>query len=70
MININIQNPDITDITLDTNESYNLQINKSVSEVVQVFVDAANYFGARHGLQTLAQLIVYDNLREELKIIE
>lgn len=70
MVNIHIHNPDITQISLDTNESYHLQINRSSHGVVHVFIHAPNYFGARHGLQTLTQLIAYDNLRNELKILE
>lgn len=70
VININIRNSSITQIDLETNESYSLQINKSQVEEIQVFLEAPNYFGIRHGLQTLIQLIAYDNLRDELIILE
>lgn len=70
VVNIDIQDPTVTHITLDTNETYNLKINTSSAGVVQVFIQAPTYFGVRHGLQTLTQLIVYDNLSDQLKILE
>lgn len=31
-------------------------------------IEAANFFGARHGLETLSQLVIYDDLRGQLQI--
>lgn len=63
-------NSSVTEIDLNTNESYSLQIQKHEEDKVEVFLDAPNYFGVRHGLQTLIQLITYDNLRNELIMLK
>lgn len=56
-------------LDLDTDESYTLKMaektNADNSRNLQVTISAATYFGARHGLETIAQLIVYDELRHE-----
>lgn len=70
VINIQIQDPEVTTIDFETIESYSLKINTSSAGVVQVFIEAPTYFGARHGLQTLTQLFAYDTLRDQLKILE
>lgn len=60
-----IKNPRIAHLTLDTDESYELIISKA-GAVSNVTVVADNVFGARHGLETLNQLLVRDDLRREL----
>jgi len=55
-------------LTLDTDESYKLTIT-SASETVSAQIEARSFFGARHGLETLAQLIVYDDIRREVQIL-
>ncbi|XP_058465149.1 chitooligosaccharidolytic beta-N-acetylglucosaminidase-like [Malaya genurostris] len=52
-----------------TDESYKLAITRLNSGDVSVALSAKNYFGARHALETLAQLIVFDDLRSELQIV-
>ncbi|CAL7936188.1 unnamed protein product [Xylocopa violacea] len=55
-------------LTLDTDESYTLtvlQVNKTVLEAT---ITAKSYFGVRHALETLSQMIVFDNLRNEIQI--
>lgn len=37
---------------------------------VHVTIFANNYFGARHGIETLSQLIVHDELYNEVKMIQ
>lgn len=37
---------------------------------MDVKLAANNFFGARHGLETLAQLIVFDDLHKVYKMIE
>ncbi|XP_053683247.1 chitooligosaccharidolytic beta-N-acetylglucosaminidase [Sabethes cyaneus] len=56
-------------LNYETDESYKLSISAADSGDVAVQIDAANYFGARHGLETLAQLIVFDDIRDELQIV-
>lgn len=31
-------------------------------------VKGANFFGVRHGLETLGQLIIYDDIRNEIQV--
>uniref|UniRef100_A0A1I8PS49 Beta-hexosaminidase eukaryotic type N-terminal domain-containing protein n=1 Tax=Stomoxys calcitrans TaxID=35570 RepID=A0A1I8PS49_STOCA len=56
-------------LTLDTDESYRLEISTSDAHEVLAKITAQNYFGARHGLETLSQLIIYDDIRRELQIL-
>lgn len=44
------------DLTWETNESYRLDVVAKVDQVI-VQIDAFTVFGARHGLETLSQLI-------------
>lgn len=52
---------------LGTDESYSLELTGS-GTVVSVNITASTYFGARHALETLSQLIWYDSSEETLKI--
>jgi hexosaminidase len=40
----------------------------SSADTVHVSVSAATYFGARHGLETLSQMISYDELADTLQV--
>ncbi|XP_062541255.1 chitooligosaccharidolytic beta-N-acetylglucosaminidase isoform X2 [Armigeres subalbatus] len=53
----------------ETDESYKLKIHGGEDGSVQVTIEAGSYFGARHGLETLAQLIVFDDIRNELQVV-
>ncbi|KAL1505996.1 hypothetical protein ABEB36_005434 [Hypothenemus hampei] len=55
------------DLSVDTNESYRLYSQK-VSEDLLVNIFADNYFGIRHGIETLRQLIWYDELSKKFRI--
>ncbi|XP_011179730.2 chitooligosaccharidolytic beta-N-acetylglucosaminidase-like [Zeugodacus cucurbitae] len=56
-------------LTLDTDESYTLQISSSNNSAATATISASNYFGAHHGLETLSQVIIYDDIRRELQIL-
>lgn len=56
-----------TRVTMETDESYHLSLNTEDSET-QVHITAHTYFGARHGLETLSQLISYDELTDSLQM--
>ncbi|XP_055845206.1 chitooligosaccharidolytic beta-N-acetylglucosaminidase-like [Episyrphus balteatus] len=47
-------------LTYDTDESYVLNISEDKTQIL-VEISARTYFGARHGLETLSQLIVYND---------
>lgn len=68
IVNLDIQNPSINKITLDLDESYSLQISESSDGRLKASIAAPTFFGARHGLVTLSQLIIYDDLRDELQV--
>lgn len=50
-------------ITLDeqTDESYELKL-ETKNDRVSVLINASTYFGVRHGLETLSQLILFDDV--------
>lgn len=48
---------------LSTDESFQLTVDTSADAAIVATISATTYFGARHGLESLAQLIVYDELR-------
>lgn len=66
IININVVNPSI-DLNIDTNEEYDLSILEDVDKIM-VEINADTYYGARHGLETLAQLVVFDSLDNRYKV--
>ena len=54
-------------MNLNTDESYDLTVNTRVQgefprDEIIVHVSANSYYGARHGLETLSQLITFDAL--------
>lgn len=56
-------------ITLDTDESYKLSISLTKDNGTIAKIHSNTYFGARHGLETLSQLIVYDDIRREQQLL-
>ena len=68
-INIQVDYPNELGLTLSTDESYSLVTSiHSDHEVVQVDIKAKTYFGARHGFETLSQLIAWDDVFSSLII--
>lgn len=55
---------DVGKLVLETDESYKLRINEN-----EAYITAKTFYGARHALETLAQLIVYDDIRRELQVV-
>ena len=66
-----VGSPDL-DLTLRTSEKYSLTIKSFSSEKVRnevkVLIEADNFYGFRHGLETLSQLITYDPTEKCLRI--
>ncbi|CAH1108307.1 unnamed protein product [Psylliodes chrysocephalus] len=67
-VTLNIANTSVSKLSLDTDESYILSIKESDSGNMQAVITSPTFFGARNGLQTLSQLIIYDDLRSELQM--
>lgn len=53
---------------LNTNEHYHIQGYENTGVII-VKIKAETIFGARHALETISQLIVYDNIRKELQMV-
>ncbi|XP_042883444.1 chitooligosaccharidolytic beta-N-acetylglucosaminidase-like [Penaeus japonicus] len=57
-----------TRLTLETPEAYTLDITPR-GTIIYVTILASNYFGARHALETLSQLIAFDDHEGLLQIV-
>lgn len=55
-------------LNLDTDENYNIT-TKYFKDNPQIEINAGTFYGARHGLDTLSQLIVFDNIRNEFLLV-
>ena len=56
-------------LTLETDESYKLQIETTGVQTTAM-ITAKSFYGARHGLETLGQLINYDDICGSLQIVK
>lgn len=54
-------------LTMNTNESYKI-VGVDRSDAVDVKIESPSIFGARHALETLSQLVVFDDIRRELQV--
>ncbi|CAG9806447.1 unnamed protein product [Chironomus riparius] len=68
IISIHVTESDATLLSMNTDECYNLSIAYT-EKSINVKITAKSFFGARHGLETLQQLIWYDDYSESLKIL-
>jgi len=64
---INVTKPD-SYLTMDTNESYNLRVNE-FNNRTEINIHADTFFGARHALETLSQMIQYCEKNDALQIV-
>lgn len=67
VVDIEVTRPDDLLLSLETNEAYVLSANE-VDGNVLVKINAETVFGARHGLETLSQLVIFDDIRNELQV--
>ncbi|KAK4883774.1 hypothetical protein RN001_000045 [Aquatica leii] len=58
-INVNVIKTNVTKLHFDTDESYSLTL-KTIKTDLVVIIKATTFFGARHGFETLSQLIWWD----------
>lgn len=68
VVSFQIADTTIHTVTLENDESYSLQISSSHDGGIVVQIQAQSFFGARHGLETLSQLIVYDDINKSTVI--
>lgn len=57
-----------THLELDTDESYELTVT-TAGDVTTAAITAPTYFGARHGLETLSQLVDYHETADSLMVV-
>lgn len=68
-IRIHIQDQNHLKLTLKTNERYKLVV-KTLKNGLIVNISSKTFFGARHALETLSQLIWWDEYKDCLRIIK
>ena len=68
-IDINLKSNEDS-LSLTTDESYNLTIRASPDQaLIMINIHAVTYFGARHALETVTQLMAYDQEYNSLQIV-
>lgn len=65
-IDINVRSEN-TNLTMETNENYSLEASDD-SGSVQISISSESIFGARYALETLIQIIFYDDLSNTLVV--
>lgn len=55
-------------LTYETHEGYQLRISEEWDQIY-VYITAQNFYGTRHALETLSQLIVYDEFENAVVLI-
>ncbi|CAG9763941.1 unnamed protein product [Ceutorhynchus assimilis] len=70
IVRIHITHSAISRLKLKTDESYSLTLKCTKNKEIVASIGAKTYFGARHGLETLAQLIWWDDYRQTLMVLK
>lgn len=68
IVNLIIDDDETRQLKLFTDESYKLTVRQSDDDRLYADIEATTFYGGRHGLETLGQLIVYDDIRDELQL--
>lgn len=69
MFNVEITvTQDNTQLSLNTDESYDMSV-QTRGDTTTATILAATYYGARHALETLSQLIAYDEINNSLMVV-
>ncbi|KAI5632375.1 glycosyl hydrolase family 20, catalytic domain-containing protein [Phthorimaea operculella] len=63
------KNPHYQEFSLDMDESYELKVQPVSNDKLNATITANTFFGVRHGLETLSQVIFYDEISEQLLMI-
>ncbi len=67
-VSINIKSTNLV-LDLDTDESYSLAVETPKDgATVNADIQAETFFGARHALETLSQLVTYDPTKRKLQV--
>lgn len=54
-------------LTMSTNESYKI-VTVDRDDTINVKIESYSIYGARHGLETVSQFVVFDDIRKELQV--
>lgn len=54
-------------LTMNTNESYKI-LTVDRNDAIEVKIESSSIYGARHALETISQLVVFDDIRNELQV--
>merc|ERR1712142_1277208 len=67
-IEVTVTGPE-TQLRIDTDESYDLAL-QTVGETTTATIIASTYYGARHAMESLSQMIAYDELSNSLQVVK
>ncbi|CAL4125344.1 unnamed protein product, partial [Meganyctiphanes norvegica] len=67
-VEVTVTGPE-TQLRIDTDESYDLAV-QTVGDTTTATIIASTYYGARHALESLSQLIAYNELSNSLQVIK
>ncbi|CAA3004232.1 Chitooligosaccharidolytic beta-N-acetylglucosaminidase [Olea europaea subsp. europaea] len=67
-VTVSLRDPGRHQLTLNTDEGYELFVKIMSDGRINTTIIADNFFGARHALETLNQLIVLDDLEKQLRL--
>lgn len=61
-VNLYIERPEVISLYEGTDEGYSLMVRQTDDGKLTADIRGVTYFGVRHGLETLGQLVVYDSV--------
>lgn len=61
-VNLYIEQPEVISLYEGTDESYSLTVEQTDDGKLTANIRGVTYFGARHGLETLGQMVIYDSV--------
>merc|ERR1712121_540031 len=67
-IEVTVTGPE-TQLSIDTDESYDLTL-LTQGDTTTVTIIASTYYGARHAMESLSQMIAYDELSNSLRVVK
>lgn len=68
LVEVEILNPQVEKLTLNTDESYILKTDCFSFAFAQIKIQASTAFGARNALETVGQLVALDRINETVRI--
>nr|CAD7464008.1 unnamed protein product [Timema tahoe] len=70
LIEATITDTETASFKSNTDESYRLEISETTNGRINSSIVAATFFGFRHALETLLQLTIYNDVTQELQILD